>query len=94
MPFATRQASERADEPAEGGRPTVIERTLLDIFADGIEKERDAVELYRLAAELAGEGTELGRVFAAFAAEAREHERLLVEEDRLFQRQLARGRAR
>ena len=57
----------------------IDERSLFDVFAAGIEAEREAVRLYNQGADLAGSDTPLGELFERFAREEQEHEQRLLD---------------
>jgi rubrerythrin len=68
--------------------PELTGKSLYEIFGLAIESEREAQEMYVLGARLAGEETEIGRMFLALAADEREHERSLMREYGVFKRKL------
>ena len=69
--------------------PELTGKTLYEIFSLAIESEREAQELYELGARLAGEESELGRMFLNLAADESKHEKSLMLEYAVFKERLA-----
>ena len=68
--------------------PAFGEKTMVEIFDIAIEREREAQELYRHAAEMAGPGTDLEKMFRSLEHEEREHEERLIEDYTQFKAKL------